>query len=58
VTLRAWSNCQDKAEVLLYSLANHGHSWPGSSLMPKSITSQAINATDVIWEFFVNHSMP
>jgi polyhydroxybutyrate depolymerase len=58
VTVHIWSGCQDGAEVILYTLANHGHSWPGSAVMPASITSQAINATDVIWEFFKTHPMP
>jgi len=58
VTLRTWSNCRDNADVMLYILANHGHSWPGSPIMPASITSQAVNATNVMWEFFVNHPMP
>jgi polyhydroxybutyrate depolymerase len=58
VTVRTWSNCQDNADVILYTLENHGHSWPGSSVMPKAITSQAINATDVMWEFFIAHPMP
>jgi polyhydroxybutyrate depolymerase len=58
VTLRTWMNCQDNANVILYTLANHGHSWPGSPVMPKNITSQAINATDVMWEFFKAHPMP
>ena len=58
VTIRTWSNCKENAEVILYTLANHGHSWPGSPVMPKSITSQAVNATDVMWEFFKAHPMP
>ncbi len=58
VTVRTWSDCQNNADVILYTLANHGHSWPGSPIMPKSITSQAVNATDVMWEFFKTHPMP
>jgi polyhydroxybutyrate depolymerase len=58
VTVRTWSNCRDNADVILYTLANHGHSWPGSPTMPKAITSQAVNATDLIWEFFEAHPMP
>jgi polyhydroxybutyrate depolymerase len=42
---------------MLYALADQGHSWPGSSVMPPAITSQAVNATDVIWEFFKVHPM-
>ena len=58
VTVRTWSGCQNNADVILYTLANHGHSWPGSAIMPGSITSQAVNATDLIWEFFQAHPMP
>jgi polyhydroxybutyrate depolymerase len=58
VTVRSWSNCIDDADVILYSLENHGHSWPGSSVMPSTITSQAINATDIMWDFFQAHPMP
>jgi len=58
VTVHIWSGCKDNANVILYSLANHGHSWPGSTVMPKSITSQAVNATDLMWEFFKAHPMP
>jgi polyhydroxybutyrate depolymerase len=58
VTVQTWSNCAGDAEVILYTLANHGHSWPGSLLMPKAITSQAVNATDVMWAFFAAHPMP
>jgi acetyl-CoA acyltransferase len=46
------------AEVILYTLANHGHSWPGSLVMPRDITSQAVNATDLMWDFFMRHPMP
>lgn len=58
VTIRTWSNCTKNAEVILYALAGHGHSWPGSPIMPRAITSKAINATDVMWEFFSAHPMP
>lgn len=58
VTVHTWSNCKDHVEVILYSLANHGHSWPGSPVMPESITSQAVNASDLMWDFFQAHPMP
>jgi poly(3-hydroxybutyrate) depolymerase len=50
--------CRGNVEVILYALANHGHSWPGSPVMPKEITLQAVNATDVMQEFFKRHPMP
>ncbi len=58
VTVRTWSTCQGNAEVLLYTLADEGHSWPGSPTMPSAITSQAVNATDLMWDFFQAHPMP
>ncbi len=58
VTVRSWPNCQGGAEVTLYTLANEGHSWPGSPVMPKGITSHVVNATDLMWDFFVRHPMP
>jgi polyhydroxybutyrate depolymerase len=58
LTIYTWSGCKDSADVILYTLASHGHSWPGSAVMPAAITSQAVNATDVIWEFFTAHPMP
>jgi polyhydroxybutyrate depolymerase len=58
VRLQSWSGCWANAEVILYTLSDHGHSWPGSPVMPAAITSQAVNATDLIWEFFKAHPMP
>jgi len=58
VTVRTWSGCEDTADVILYTLDHHGHSWPGSTIMPPEITSQAVNATDLMWEFFKAHPMP
>jgi polyhydroxybutyrate depolymerase len=57
VTSDTWQNCQGNAVVVLYTIQNHGHSWPGSHFLPE-ITSQEINATDVMWEFFKAHPMP
>jgi polyhydroxybutyrate depolymerase len=44
LTLDHWSECDDDAEVLLYSYANMGHSWP-------------VDGTDIIWEFFSQQTM-
>ncbi len=51
-----WGNCRDGADVVLYTIRDKGHSWPGSD-MPPEITTQDVNATDVIWEFFAAHPM-
>ncbi|NOZ00020.1 MAG: poly(3-hydroxybutyrate) depolymerase [Chloroflexi bacterium] len=57
VTGEAWNNCADKAEVILYTIQDKGHSWPGSD-MPSDITTQDVDATDVIWAFFADHPLP
>ena len=58
VTMRSWSNCDENADVILYTLEHHGHSWPGTSVQLPGVTSQAINATDIMWDFFQAHPMP
>ncbi len=58
VTGETWSNCQDNAEVTLYTVEGGGHSWPGSEVMPPDITTQDIDATDAMWDFFQAHPMP
>ncbi len=50
VTAQAWRGCSSQAEVIFYTLAGKGHSWPGST-MPERITSQNLNATQVMWDF-------
>lgn len=48
------------AEVVFYSIAGGGHSWPGGKPLPEFITgptSQEIDATRVMWEFFRVHPL-
>jgi polyhydroxybutyrate depolymerase len=49
------------AEVLFYTVADCGHTWPGGkSLLPERMvgkTTNRLNATDVIWTFFQQHPM-
>jgi len=48
--------------VVLYTLDGHGHHWPGGkSALPEKIAGKntaKLNATDVIWNFFMRHSLP
>nr|MBC8496176.1 hypothetical protein [Chloroflexota bacterium] len=56
LTLETWGNCNGDALVALYSIADAGHTWPGSDFAIEfEGTTQAIDATDVIWEFFAAH---
>lgn len=43
------------APVTLYTISDGGHTWPGGFVLPEFLvgkTSDAIDATDVIWAFF------
>lgn len=48
-------------KVVLYTIEEHGHHWPGGkSVLPVGLAGEniaKINATDVIWAFFKSHSL-
>lgn len=54
VYIDRYSGCARNALVELYTIVNGGHTWPGSlDFAPRAgITSQDINATRVLWNFF------
>lgn len=58
----AYTGGRENAEVVVYTVAGMGHFWPGGmSHLPERIigkTSNAMKATDVIWEFFQRHPRP
>lgn len=61
VGLVTYSNCSQNADVLFYTILGGGHSWPGGNPLPAWIvgyTSQQIDATGLMWDFFVEHPMP
>ena len=55
-----YSPCQEQTEVVLYSIAGSGHTWPGGS-KPVQLwglngrISQDMDASQVIWDFFQTH---
>jgi polyhydroxybutyrate depolymerase len=54
----AYANCAENADVVLYSVEGGGHTWPGGKPLPEWMvgrTTREINASSVIWEFFVQH---
>ena len=57
-----WGGCRDGAEIVFYSIADGGHTWPGSSIVLTSPwsgkTSKDITATQLIWDFFSAHPLP
>ncbi len=59
VSATSYTDCQDDTEVLLYTVENGGHSWPGAYVFPEfGATNLDINASQHIWEFFTRHSHP
>jgi len=55
VDKKVYSQCKGKATIILYSIDDNGHAWPGSS-MPHA--SRAIKATTEIWNFFTQYTLP
>jgi polyhydroxybutyrate depolymerase len=48
------------ADVIFYTIAEGGHSWPGGETIPEWIagtTNMDIDATRMIWEFFQQHPL-
>jgi len=46
--------------VILYTVEGGGHTWPGGKPLPEWIvgrTTREINASSVLWEFFVEHPL-
>ncbi len=62
-TYTGYSRCKGGADVELYSLKGEGHEWPGGPTMPAFITSalgpqsNAVNADEVMWSFFMKHPL-
>lgn len=53
--------CAAGSEVVLYTIAGGGHTWPGGEALPVFIaghTTQEIDATRLMWAFFETHARP
>ena len=60
VTRLAYQDCADGADVQFHTIIGGGHSWPGGKPPPRwrvGPTSQSIDATRVIWQFFREHPL-
>lgn len=55
-----WTNCSNNALIHYYLTKDGGHAWPGG--LPGSLNgdtpSKAINANDLLWEFFKQYQLP
>lgn len=60
VRTETYCSCRNGAAVVSITVDGLGHTWAGGrSLLPESMvgkTSERINATDVIWNFFRKHT--
>ena len=45
------------ADIVLYTVLDGNHMWPGGKIMPGKSQEpvQEISATDLMWDFFVQH---
>jgi len=62
VAKQEFSGCRDGREVVLYAIDGAGHAWPGGvSALPETAvgpTTRQLDATRVIWDFFMAHPAP
>ncbi|NJP34920.1 alpha/beta hydrolase family esterase [Micromonospora thermarum] len=52
---RTTSACPDGMEVVGYTVNGMGHRWPGGAKVGLGAPDTAVNATDLIWDFFAAH---
>jgi polyhydroxybutyrate depolymerase len=56
-----YTGCSQNANVVFYTIDGGGHGWPGGHIpLPRFIvgkTTQSIDATQLMWSFFTQHSL-
>jgi polyhydroxybutyrate depolymerase len=52
-----YQTCEGGAEVTLCTIEGGGHTWPGADILVGA-TTQDLDATDAMWEFFMRHPLP
>jgi polyhydroxybutyrate depolymerase len=53
-----YTDCDEDAEVILYTIEDGGHTWPGGMPIPfLGKTSRDIDATHELWSFFQGYSL-
>ena len=59
-TLTKWANCSNNSSIEFYFTNDGGHSWLGGlhSRVAADEPSTAINANDLIWDFFQKYQLP
>jgi polyhydroxybutyrate depolymerase len=60
VSRRAYHDCANGADVVLYTVKGGGHTWPGGGPMPEWFVgpnTHSVSATNEIWAFFRDHPL-
>jgi polyhydroxybutyrate depolymerase len=60
VTRREYTACTHEAAVVLYTVIDGGHTWPGGMQLPEwftGSTTNSIDATRLMWAFFREHPL-
>jgi polyhydroxybutyrate depolymerase len=56
---QTYKQCGGGAEVILCTVQNGGHTWPGGLAVPSlGYTTTNLSATDAMWDFFQRHPLP
>jgi polyhydroxybutyrate depolymerase len=57
IIVDTYRNGENGTEVVLYTIVNGGHAWPGGEKGRRlgDEPTQEISATDIMWEFFQSH---
>ncbi len=62
IEILRYTDCDDEAEVILYSIIGGGHTWPGNVPQGPSFllgsTNDEIIAGEVMWQFFREYALP
>jgi polyhydroxybutyrate depolymerase len=60
VSRRTYTDCAGNAAVVLHTIADGGHTWPGGTPLPEWFagpTTRSIDATREMWAFFQQHTL-
>ncbi|HUJ14650.1 MAG TPA: PHB depolymerase family esterase [Thermoanaerobaculia bacterium] len=60
VVRREYTACANNASVILYTIRDGGHTWPGGEPMPEWFvgrTTRSIDASALMWSFFREHPL-
>jgi polyhydroxybutyrate depolymerase len=56
VTVSYYGLCEESTEVILYTINNGEHTWPGATIII-GVTNQDIKASSEIWNFFNKYNL-